>query len=65
MVCVPARDTERLFAVLMEQDIVTSFRDDNIRATVHFYNSGDDIERLLAALRVHRARHHPGGHPGA
>ena len=60
MVCVPARDTERLFAALMEQDIVTSFRDDNIRATVHFYNSEDDIDRLIAALKANRARHHPG-----
>lgn len=60
MVCVPARDTGRLFAALMEQDIVTSFRDDNIRATVHFYNSEDDIDRLIAALQANRARHHPG-----
>ncbi|HEX8783118.1 MAG TPA: aminotransferase class V-fold PLP-dependent enzyme [Steroidobacteraceae bacterium] len=60
MVCVPARDTARLCATLMEQDIVTSFRDNNIRATIHFYNSEDDIDRLVTALKSCRARHHPG-----
>jgi selenocysteine lyase/cysteine desulfurase len=60
MVCVPARDVAQLLATLMEQDIVTSFRDNNIRATVHFYNSEDDIDRFVAALKATRARHHPG-----
>lgn len=59
MVCVPARDLAHLFATLMEQDIVISFRDNNIRATVHFYNSEDDIDRFVAALKASRARHHP------
>ena len=59
MVCVPARDVAQLLATLMEQDIVTSFRDNNIRATVHFYNSEDDIDRFVAALKASRARHHP------
>jgi selenocysteine lyase/cysteine desulfurase len=63
MVCVPARDTARLFATLMEQDIVTSFRDANIRATVHFYNSEDDIDRFVAALKASRAAHHPAADP--
>ncbi len=63
MVCVPARDVAQLLATLMEQDIVTSFRDDNIRATVHFYNSEDDIDRFVAALKGSRARHHPGARP--
>jgi selenocysteine lyase/cysteine desulfurase len=59
MVCVPARDTAQLFATLLEHDIVTSFRDNNIRATVHFYNSEDDIDRLVTALKSCRARYHP------
>jgi selenocysteine lyase/cysteine desulfurase len=59
MICVPARDPARLFAALTEQDIVISVRDDNIRATVHFYNSEDDIDRLVEALKASRARHHP------
>lgn len=63
MVCVPARDPAQLFARLTEQGIVTSFRDSNIRATVHFYNSEDDIDRLVAALKASRDRHYPGA-PG-
>jgi selenocysteine lyase/cysteine desulfurase len=59
MVCVPAHDVAQLFATLMEQGIVISFRDDNIRATIHFYNSEDDIDRFVAALKASRARHHP------
>jgi len=60
MVCVPARDTAQLCAALMEQDIVTSFRDCNLRATVHFYNSEDDIDRFVGALEANRPRHHSG-----
>jgi selenocysteine lyase/cysteine desulfurase len=63
MVCVSARDAAGLCATLMEQDIVTSFRDNNIRATVHFYNSDDDIDRFVAALKSCRARHHPAANP--
>jgi selenocysteine lyase/cysteine desulfurase len=59
MVCVPARDPAQLFTTLMEQGIVTSFRDINIRATVHFYNSEDDIDCFVAALKSCRVRHHP------
>ena len=59
MVCVPARDPERLFTTLMEQGIVASFRDNNIRATVHFYNSDDDIDHFVTALAASRTRHHP------
>jgi len=65
MVCVPARETARLCAALMEQDIVTSFRDNNIRATVHFYNSEDDIDRFIAALKSSRASHRPAADPHA
>jgi len=65
MVCVSARDTARLCAALMEQDIVTSFRDSNIRATMHFYNSEDDIDRFVTALQSCRARHRPTAEPRA
>lgn len=60
MVCVPARDPAQLVATLLEQDIVTSCRDHNLRAGVHFYNSEDDIDRFVAALAACRARHFPG-----
>jgi selenocysteine lyase/cysteine desulfurase len=61
MVAVASRDTAQLFSRLMEQDIVTSFRDANLRATIHFYNSEADIDRFVAAMRDHRARFQPQG----
>ena len=56
MVAVPSRDAAGLFARLLDQDIVTSFRDNNIRATIHFYNSEADIDRFVAAMSAHKAR---------
>jgi selenocysteine lyase/cysteine desulfurase len=50
-VCVPSRDSGALSRELMARDIVTSHRDDNMRASFHFYNNEDDIESLIAALR--------------
>jgi selenocysteine lyase/cysteine desulfurase len=60
MVAIAARDAAQLFGRLMERDIVTSFRDDNIRATIHCYNSEDDIDTFVAAMRDNRAKFHPG-----
>ena len=59
MVAVPSSDAAGLFARLLEQDIVTSFRDNNIRATLHFYNSEEDVDRFVAAMAAHRARFGP------
>lgn len=50
-VAVPSRDSARLVAELMRRDIVTSFRDDNVRASFHFYNNEDDVESFVAALK--------------
>jgi selenocysteine lyase/cysteine desulfurase len=61
MVAVPSRDAPALFARLMDEDIVTSFRDNNIRATIHCYNSEEDIDRFVAAMASHRARFGPQG----
>jgi selenocysteine lyase/cysteine desulfurase len=55
MVCVRARQVAQLFGRLTEQDIVTSFRDDNLRATFHFYNSEKDVDAIIQALHGHRA----------
>jgi len=55
MVAVAAADPARLFTRLSEQDIVTSFRDANIRATIHCYNSEDDIDAFVAAMKAARA----------
>lgn len=49
-VAVASRDSRRLVAELMQRDIVTSFRDDNVRASFHFYNNEDDVEAFVAAL---------------
>ena len=59
MVAVPSRDAAGLFGRLLEQDIVTSFRDDNVRATIHFYNSNQDIDRFVAAMTAHRGQFGP------
>jgi selenocysteine lyase/cysteine desulfurase len=50
-VAVPSRDSAKLSAELMKQDIVTSHRDDNIRASFHFYNNEDDVESFIAAMQ--------------
>lgn len=59
MVAVPSRDAAGLFAQLMDEDIVTSYRDGNIRATCHFYNTDEDIDRFVEALAGRRARFAP------
>lgn len=61
MVAVPSRDAAGLFGQLMRQNIVTSFRDNNIRATCHFYNTDEDIDRFVSALAGLRSRFGPEG----
>jgi selenocysteine lyase/cysteine desulfurase len=51
MVAVPARNTTKLFERLSAADIVTSFRDNNIRATCHFYNTEADIDHFVTELK--------------
>lgn len=55
-VAVPSRDTAQLCAELMKRDIVTSYRDNNIRASFHFYNNADDVETFVAAMTELRPR---------
>jgi len=59
MICVRANQVAQLFARLTQQDIVTSFRDDNLRATYHFYNNEKDVESIVQALLGHRAEFRP------
>jgi selenocysteine lyase/cysteine desulfurase len=54
-VAVPSRDSARLSAELMKRDIVTSHRDDNVRASFHFYNNDDDVESFIAAMQELRS----------
>jgi selenocysteine lyase/cysteine desulfurase len=58
-VAVPSRDSAKLSAELMKSDIVTSHRDDNVRASFHFYNNEDDVESFIAAMRELRASFGP------
>lgn len=53
-VAVPSRDSARLTKELMKRDIVTSYRDDNLRASFHFYNNGDDVNTFVAAMKEQR-----------
>ena len=63
MVAVPSRDAAGLQARLLGQDIVTSFRDNNLRASFHFYNSEGDIDRFVAAMAGHRGQFGPQSRP--
>jgi selenocysteine lyase/cysteine desulfurase len=49
-VAIPSRDSAQLCAELMKRDIVTSHRDDNVRASFHFYNDYDDVDCFIAAM---------------
>jgi selenocysteine lyase/cysteine desulfurase len=43
----------------MKRDIVTSHRDDNVRASFHFYNNEDDVEAFIAAMKDLRGSFSP------
>jgi selenocysteine lyase/cysteine desulfurase len=58
-VAVPTRDSPRLTQELMKRDIVTSHRDDNVRASFHFYNNEDDVGTFVGALRELRGEFAP------
>jgi selenocysteine lyase/cysteine desulfurase len=55
-VCVPSCDSAGLFEELARRDIVTSFRDDNLRASHHFYNNVEDVGRFIEAMKELRDR---------
>jgi selenocysteine lyase/cysteine desulfurase len=58
-VAVPSRDSAGLSAALMKRDIVTSYRDDNVRASFHFYNNEDDVENFIGEMKDLRASFAP------
>jgi selenocysteine lyase/cysteine desulfurase len=56
-VAVPSRASAQLCAQLMKRDIVTSSRDDNVRASFHYYNNDDDIESFVTAMKDMRSEY--------
>ena len=58
-VAVPSRASAQLSAELMKRGIVTSHRDDNVRASFHFYNNEDDVESFIAAMQELRGSFGP------
>lgn len=44
-------DARDAVAALKDRGIIVSYKDTHLRASVHFYNSEDDIDRLMAALQ--------------
>ncbi|MDX6436230.1 MAG: hypothetical protein QOK34_1064 [Gaiellaceae bacterium] len=55
LMCVKSTDAKELVTKLGEEGIVTSERDDNLRISAHCYNTVEDVDTVLEALRRHRA----------
>ena len=47
-------DAPGLVTALGREGIVTSDRDGNLRISAHAYNSTDDVDEVLAALKRHK-----------
>jgi selenocysteine lyase/cysteine desulfurase len=54
LMCVKSKDAKALVAALDAEGIVTSERDDNLRVSAHCYNTVEDVDAVLAALRQNR-----------
>lgn len=50
-IAIASNDAAALTRALMKRDIVTSYRDNNVRASFHFYNNEADIEIVTEALK--------------
>lgn len=58
-VAIPSRAAAQLCTQLLKRDIVTSSRDDNVRASFHYYNNDDDIESFITAMKDMRSEFVP------
>jgi selenocysteine lyase/cysteine desulfurase len=54
LICIRSTDAKALVAALDADGIVTSERDSNLRVSAHAYNTTDDVDTVLEALRRHR-----------
>jgi selenocysteine lyase/cysteine desulfurase len=54
LVCVRSSDVDALVSELREEHIVTSSREDRLRVALHLYNTAEDVDRVLDALRARR-----------
>jgi selenocysteine lyase/cysteine desulfurase len=55
LVCIASSDAPGLVAELAKDGIVTSDRDGNLRVSAHAYNTVEDIDAVLEALKRHRS----------
>jgi selenocysteine lyase/cysteine desulfurase len=54
LVCVRSKDAPELVRALGREGIVTSDRDGSLRISAHAYNSADDVDEVLAAIKRHK-----------
>ena len=54
LICVKSTGSHALVAALDAEGIVTSDRDNNLRVSAHCYNTVEDVDTVLDALRRHR-----------
>jgi selenocysteine lyase/cysteine desulfurase len=54
LITVRASDVSQLVALLAQDGIITSSRDDNLRISPHFYNDQHDIDCIIDGLNRHR-----------
>ncbi len=55
LVCLRSHDALGLVTELAAEGVVVSARDENVRIAAHLYNTEEDIDRTLEALRTQRA----------
>ena len=54
LICIRSTDVNALVAALASRGIVTSERDGNLRISAHAYNTVEDVDAVLDALRANR-----------
>jgi selenocysteine lyase/cysteine desulfurase len=55
LICVKSTDAKALVVAFGAEGIITSDRDENLRISAHCYNTAEDVDTVLAALRRHRS----------